>query len=519
MPVHISSHRPRSLVTAALCLALSLPATALATVDAPVAVTPSALVPAAAAALPAFTGTITDARLGAKVGAVQVTAYRMNAGQWTAVARAESAADGTFAITGLPAGTYRVGATDWSGRYSDAFYSRAGSLATATDIVYTGTTVPAISLQLVRDPVVRVYDADRYSTAVQMVYEQYTDPARGVVDFRGVTTVVLACGDDAAAADPLAASGLAYTYQVTDPSSPNAKKGAPLVLVPRSGPVPHAVRQLVTDIAHGDPKVGITGNGTGRIRLLAVGGTGSVPASRLDAIESLASAVGVKVTRDRIAGSDRYDLARRIAERMKSVAATDPNDSVRPPMRALVANGADPRTFFDALALAPIAAYTGSPVLPVAAGSVPGPTRSALSALGLSGSDVWVAGGGASVSDTVMRELGVPGNNRLAGRTRYATAVAVAYRAGANGWLPAATNGHVRGAVVASRLADALAGGAFAGDAEYGYPLLLASPGALAPETARFLYTNRDSVRDAVLLGGPSSMGEGTVAGVRSALR
>lgn len=101
---------------------------------------------------PAITGTVTLAGTGAPVGGVAVTAYRWDAqaGFWIQVRQRTTAEDGTYALF-VPEGTYRVGFSDFQGRYKPVFYGGADTLEEAEDVVQTGEGVPGIDAQLVEN--------------------------------------------------------------------------------------------------------------------------------------------------------------------------------------------------------------------------------------------------------------------------------------------------------------------------------------------------------------------------------
>jgi hypothetical protein len=292
-----------------------------------------------------------------------------------------------------------------------------------------------------------------------------------------VSDVIIASGEDRAAADPLAASGLSWAYH-----------GAPLLLV-SSTSSPAAVRTALTQIrtASGAP-----------ITLHIVGGTGSIPAAR---VAELVASAGPGSTAERVlATGTRFDLAAAIAARMK---AQRPGDF---PARALIANGADANTFFDALSLAPISAATGAPVLLVTRTSVPAATSNALTTLGLS--ERWIAGGTGTVSEGVSSALGlgVGSPNRLAGATRYDTSVAIANKAVSAGWLSAVNSAFV-GAVP-----DAMAGGAALG--HRGGVVLASSRTALPAASATFLSAHKATLDMPWVLGGTGTLTDDVRRGI-----
>jgi hypothetical protein len=235
-----------------------------------------------------------------------------------------------------------------------------------------------------------------------------------------------------------------------------------------------------------------------------VGGPISVPDARLAELQAAGGGSG-KVVLDRLlATGGRYDLARAIALRMRTVAAADPGKTM--PKVVLFANGADATKFFDALALSPISAGTGAPILLVTATSVPSATSSALGTL--APTTKIVGGGPNTVSEAVRAQLGA---TRWSGRTRYDTAIAVANGAVSKGWLTRTYVG------LAAKLPDALTGGSLMGHRKG--VLLLTDGAVLTPATKTWLATNKTHVTEAYVFGGPLSISESVVGQVRSALQ
>lgn len=466
----------------------------------------------------AISGTVREKASGGNLAGIEVVAFLQDSksGEWTPTTWTTTNSGGAYQLAGLGTGIYRIGSMDWSGRFSDSYFTNALTVQTSTNIVYSGALLTR-DLVMVREPVSRLAGQSRFLTAVELAYEQYHNRATSVVDFDGVTSIVIAAGDDRAATDSLAAGGLCYAFQVTKTGSSNVGKGAPMVLVPGSGTVPQAVSQFVVDVAKGDSSAGVTGNGTNRVQLVVVGGTSSLPASRIAAIKEYAAKKGVTVTEKRVAGANRYSTGLEITREMIKAAAG--NSRIDAPTFALVANGADPRRFFDALALSPLSAHNGAPILLVSEKAVPSETNRALSELGLAGSNLYVGGGTAAISDSVLSTLKTPKANRLAGRDRYATATAIANRALLENWLPHNGSKGAVGVGIASKLPDALTGGAMAGDADFGYPLLLTAPETLSSDTSSFLNSHRGSIADAFIFGGEASVSSAVESAAEARLR
>lgn len=314
--------------------------------------------------------------------------------------------------------------------------------------------------------VVRVAASDRFATAVEVARRSYPG-------WQGVRTVVIASGDDAAAADPLSAAGLCAAYD------------APLMLVSRRYVPPEVVDGL-SQIAKSN----------GDVTLRVVGGATSVPDARLRSIAAQVLArTGARVTVVRVAGGgDRFATAAAVA---REIARVRP-EAVS---TVLLANGAEPRTYYDALALSAVSRASGAPVLLVGADSVPDATLQALA--DLAPARRFVAGGPRTVSDRVLRKVAA---TRWAGPDRYGTAAVVASAAEKLGW----TDG--RTIVVASRLPDALAGGALAGRSRG--VLLLTAPSTLPEATGRAIASRRGVVRDTLVLGGAASVSGGVKSSV-----
>lgn len=302
-----------------------------------------------------------------------------------------------------------------------------------------------------------------------------TDPVASGTQW-GTTDVVIASHEDRAAADPLAAAGLCGVYR------------APLLLV-SSTSVDSSVEQAVKEIAQASPDTTIT--------VHIVGGTTSVPDARFAEIENAVGDSG-KVAKGRVvSGGDRYTLAAAIAMKMKSVAGT--------PTTVFVANGADPNKFFDALALSPVAAQSGSPILLVSATSVPKATTNAIN--NLKPSRVVVVGGSMTVSDSVVKGLKA---TRWWGSNRYTNALAIADKA-------VAEMGATRGTVgVASAMPFALMGGAAVG--MHRGVLVLTDGKSLTTATGNWLTAHKTEVAGCKVYGDTGSMSSTVFNSVKTKL-
>lgn len=307
----------------------------------------------------------------------------------------------------------------------------------------------------------RLSGADRYATALEISQEAF-------LGFEGVTDVVVASGADRSAVDALAAAGLCGALD------------APLLLVAPTG-VPTAVRNAIA---------GMPENVTVHI----IGGTAAVPAP---VATQLAGITGVTSV-NRVAGSDRYATARAIAlEMSEELGAAMPDV-------ALLANGAQPRSFFDALALAPIARNNNYPILLLQQNAIPSATATTLSQLNLT--TRVIGGGTAVVSSGVASALDAPSGTtvmRWWGADRYGTAASIATNAVQQGWASYDAVG------VAAAIPDAMTGGAAIG--RLGGVLLLTQPNAVPAATANVLMTHGMHIQNLWVFGGPAVISNAVV--------
>lgn len=305
----------------------------------------------------------------------------------------------------------------------------------------------------------RTAGADRYAVAADAARAAYPEGCAGV------STIVVACGEDKAAADPLAAAGLCWKYD------------APLLLT-ASATLSAPAKAAMTEISLAHPGV----------KVIVVGGPGSVSEAVLAQMRTIVGAANVERL---LATGTRYELAAKIAERMRlgPGGKSFPVDPV-----ALVVNGADQTKFFDALAMSAVARASGNPVLLVGATTVPLATANALAAMSPQG--VVVAGGTGTVSASVYTAVG--GTARWAGADRYATAVKVAEGAIANGYcVPDSI-------ALTAKLPDGVSGGAMIGRAR---GVLLVTPMAsLAAAPAAFASDHWTDIWSARVLGGTASV-------------
>ena len=329
----------------------------------------------------------------------------------------------------------------------------------------------------------RVYGSDRYSTAVQVARERFTSP-QNPTDWLHVFHVVIASGEDYAAADPLAAAGLCGAYE------------APLFLV-NSEYVPSSVIKAMREIVAMNKYVIVH----------IVGGSASVPDARFEELDdAITYPADYTLFSSRVISTgDRYDLAAAIARDIK-----DKNGNTDPEW-ALVANGTDPDKFFDALALSPISASQEFPILLVAEDRIPTATKKVLDELG--NPDIVVGGGPATVSESVRDTLDKQNGKveRWWGPDRYRTATTVANEALEKGWLDG------RYTSVAAKLPDALTAGAAGG--QVNGVLLVTEGHKLSSATGQWLAGQKTTVAKCYVTGGPVSITDGVKSSIDAKLK
>ncbi len=354
-------------------------------------------------------------------------------------------------------------------------YPRNASYAAPTSGTYyvavrcidgSGAYALGWSIRAASATVTRVGGATRYEVAADLARRGW-DPT-GAHAWTGVKHVIVASGEDRAAADPLSAAGLAGIYD------------APVLLV-RSDPkaaLPAATAQVIAEIAARNPGV----------RVHIVGGTASVPDktwSRIAAIK------GVSGAKDRLAGRDRYAVSAAIANRMLDVKGVSAVPGV------LIVNAEKPDAFYDALVASPAAYRQAMPMLAVRTDSVPGGVSALLKGR-LAGKPRYVVSSSTFVSEGVRRQVGA--SERLASTSRrYAAASQIANQLIARGWSPVDDTG------LAAKLPDSLTGGTFLGK-RGGVLVLTDSSYLLRSETEAFFSAYSKSIENAWILGGTSSV-------------
>ncbi len=303
--------------------------------------------------------------------------------------------------------------------------------------------------------------ADRYATACVISAESFPD---------GADTVVIATGVEFA--DALAASGLAGAYE------------APLLLTKPTS-LPAAVASEIK-------RLGVK-------RAVIAGGTSAVSAGVASAIDGIS---GVSV--DRIAGTNRYETAALVADRIASVTGIDFSH------KAFVARGDD---FADALAVSPLAYSQGMPVLLVKTTSLPGQTSGAIARNSIT--ECIISGGAAAVSEGVKAQIdGLSGVSvqRWYGADRYATAADVATKGIGRNW----AGWQFVGVATGTSFPDALGGGVASGSFEG--VLLMTKPASLSSATRSALNAHAADIDCCRVYGGVGAVTESVESEISSIL-
>ena len=329
----------------------------------------------------------------------------------------------------------------------------------------------------------RVAGADRFATAAAVARLQWDNTANPYYGAGyGPQHIVVANGFNPA--DALGGGALA------------ARLGGVLLLT-ETGRLPDATRDEIVRIAesrfwsYDDVTVHV------------LGGTAAVADAVISELEGIRYVSSV----ERIAGGDRYSTAAEIA--------TVTSARVGVGTTAFLVNGS---AWPDALAVAPVAAHEGAPVLMTLATVVPQVTLDWLKDHGVT--DVVVVGGEGVVSAGVYESLDASYRmRRISGETRYETARAVA----AYGVQACGMDGTLATLASGEEFADALAAAPIAWWT--GAPLLLTRPDTLHPEVASY-FDNAGAIgqvaEDGIgcyVLGGPSAVSDTAYAAFRDLWR
>ncbi|GAA2065136.1 hypothetical protein GCM10009839_90930 [Catenulispora yoronensis] len=312
------------------------------------------------------------------------------------------------------------------------------------DLGFSGSTSQSVDVTTYVNPTVhRIAGSDRYATAVAASRAQWSAGSAGAV--------VLAFGGDF----PDALAGVPLAAHVH----------GPLLLSDKTAIDPATVAEITR----------VLGAGSGKTVYL-LGGTSALS-------DQVASALPRGFAVRRLAGADRFETARRVAE------------AIGPSANVVVANG---RTFADALAAGPLAAKQGAAIL-----LSDGPTLDPATAAAVAGHASITAVGGPAVA---ALRAALPGRRitELSGGDRYETASAV---------INAMTGGqppHSLSVASGTNFPDALAGGAFAANA--GQPLALTDPHAVSSDLPLENWHLFEWNGTISVFGGPAAVGDEVVA-------
>lgn len=278
-----------------------------------------------------------------------------------------------------------------------------------------------------------------------------------------VSDVVVAAGFNNASPDALVAPGLGGVYF------------APMLLVEHDS-VPRVTADAIKrlrDINHGSLNIRVIG--------------GELAVSK-KAFGQLAALRGTGII-ERIGGRTAADTAVRVASRMRAVQVSR---GETPTAEAVILNGFDRTTWIDGASFGSISAAKHIPVLFTKRYSTPLVTRNALKSLGLT--KRYIIGGKRTASDAVRRRLKVASADRIFGRTKYDTSLAVVRLGIAKGWIVPTgavfVAGYLHEALGASGVIFSIGPGMRAGavvPSLTGVPVLLTSPTAMSPSVEAFL--------------------------------
>lgn len=319
----------------------------------------------------------------------------------------------------------------------------------------------------------RVSGLDRYEVAANLAAKVFpgwrTQNGAGPL----VTTVIVACGSDAKAADPLGAAGLSGAAQ------------APLLLVRTDTAV--LVPKVTIDTLD---KIALARGGV-KPAIVVVGGPASVTPAQWNVLKAHGSSIA------RIGGLDRYEVAANVAYEIKRRSG-----GALPPF-VLIAAGNSAARFFEPLALGAVASRNKAPVLLVKGSIVPPATLAAVRSLAPLPTNRYLGADATETNDAARFLLGVPVANRIAGATsgRDVFAVAVADFALAQHWLGTKAVG------VTNKIADSLGCGTAMGF--FNGPVLYTDPTgnlvAGSPTTV-FLKAHKAGIDKVFVIGGPASV-------------
>ncbi len=281
-----------------------------------------------------------------------------------------------------------------------------------------------------------------------------------------VTDVIVVCGEDKSIVDSLSSASLAGWWE------------APLLMT-YSARLPDETANAIKAIR--------AGNG-GKVNIHVLGGTAVVPPAIYSKLSGLRGSGG---TIERIDGKNRYALAEKVANKLGSLTAGDPDAG----FEVFVANGENSAAFFDALAASGYCYSLHAPLLLTRNVSVPTETKRALQSPAYVNAMVNPVNGKKYMPASVLNGIYAYEEDRLATSSdRYLAAIDIAQ------WgfeTLVATQDQV---VVVNKLADALAAGTYTGAT--GGVMLYAPITGPTSVTATFLSDRKSSISYADIFGG-----------------
>lgn len=369
---------------------------------------------------------------------------------------------GSFNVTGVPIGDYRIEFRDPAGQYSSQWWKGHRYFAESDDVTVPYENFVQLGDVTLHDrdfDVARTSGPDRFAGAVAMTQEIWAPPTEvpgdGGVPPAGVPVIYIA-------------NGLKYPDALSAGPAAILQGGALLLVMPTS--IPSSVAAELTRLR---PQ-----------KIVIVGG----PASVSDDVEAQLSAYSPDVERQ--SGADRFEASRNLAKAVWNAPGVGGAPEV------FIATG---NNFPDALAAGPAAGSIGAPVILVNGlqQHLDQATQDLLISLGTT--DVDIVGGPNSVTPGVESDLanlmhGTDHVHRYSGATRYDAAAAMN-----QDFFPQAA---IVFAATGANFPDALAGAPLAG--VYGAPIYLTQPTCISQVVAANVL--EDDTQGIWLLGGPASL-------------